>query len=117
MEADIEIFDITQWSENTIDAVPSESGSSCRKSGCNLNFKTKEFYQITRNGDKECEINGIKFPKLKKPRIAQIVDGKDIINEEFSKLNTLAFKMLPTDFQNKVEQLKVNENDDLVKYN
>jgi len=59
MEGDIEIFDITQWSENTIDAVPSESSNSCRKTAFNLNFKTKEFYQITRNGDKECELNYI----------------------------------------------------------
>jgi len=52
-----------------------------------------------------------------KPRIAQIIDGKDIINEEFSKLNTLAFKMLSTDFQHKVEQLKAKESDDLAKNN
>lgn len=86
MEAATEYFDITSWEENTIDAIPSDSGSGCRKTSFNLNFKTKEFYQITRNGDKECEVLGTTFPKLEKPRIAQIVDGEKIINTEFTNL-------------------------------
>ena len=105
MEAGTEYFDITFWDENTIDAVPSDPGSGCRKTSFNLNFKTKEFYQITRNGDKECEINGTTFPKLEKPRIAQIVDGEKIINTEFSDLKKIAFEMLSADFQNKITKL------------
>lgn len=109
MEADTEYFNITSWDENTIDAVPSDSGSGCRKTSFNLNFKTKEFYQITRNGDKACEINGVTFPKLEKPRIAQIVDGEDIFNKEFSNLKKLAFEMLSVDFQNKITKLIESE--------
>ena len=109
MEAGTEYFDITSWDENTIDAVPSDSGSGCRKTSINLNFKTKEFYQITRNGDKECEINGTVFPKLEKPRIAQVIDGEEIINTEFSNLKKMAFEMLSFDFQSKITKLIESE--------
>lgn len=109
MEAGTEYFAITSWSENTIDAVPVDPGSGCRKTSFNLNFKTKEFYQITRNGDKECEIDGATFPKLEKPRIAQIVDGEKIIKTEFSNLNKTAFEMLSVDFQNKITKLFESE--------
>lgn len=91
--------------------LPPESGSNCRKTGFNLNFKTEEFYQITRNGDEACEFNGIKLPKLAKPRVDQIVDGKNIINEEFSKLNKVAFEMLSSDFQNKVAKLQASKSE------
>lgn len=111
IEAGIEIYDITQWGENTIDVLPPESGSNCRKTGFNLNFKTEEFYQITRNGDEAYEFNGIKLPKLAKPRVDQIVDGKNIINEEFSKLNKVAFEMLSSDFQNKVAKLQASKSE------
>ena len=109
MEAGTESFDITRWDENTIDALPSDPGSGCRKTSLNLNFKTKEFYQITRNGDKDCEINGVTFPKLEKPRIAQIVDGEKIINREFSKLKKMAFEMLSVDFKNTITKLIESE--------
>ena len=109
MEAVTEFFDITRWDENTIDALPSDPGSGCRKTSLNLNFKTKEFYQITRNGDKDCEINGVSFPKLEKPRIAQIVDGEKIINAEFAKLKKMAFEMLSVNFQNAITKLIESE--------
>ena len=102
-------FQITSWDENTIDAVPSDPGSGCRKTSLNLNFKTKEFYEFTRNGDKDCKINGVSFPKLKKPRIGQIVDGEKIINAEFSKLNKLAFEMLSANYQNAMTKLIESE--------
>jgi len=105
MEASTEYFNITSWDENTIDAVPSDAGSGCRKTSFNLNFKTKEFYQITRNGGQKCEINGTTIPKLEKPRVAQIVDGKTIINREFSGLNKIVFEMLSTDFQSKIKDI------------
>ncbi len=109
MEASTEYFDITSWEENTIDAVPSDPGSGCRKTSFNLNFKTKEFYQITRNGDKECEVLGTTFPKLEKPRIAQIVDGEKIINTEFANLKKMTFEMLSVEFQNKIKKLIESE--------
>jgi hypothetical protein len=109
MEDGTEFFDITRWGENTIDALPSDPSSSCRKTSLNLNFKTKEFYQITRNGDKDCEINGVRFPELEKPRIAQIVDGENIFNAEFSKLKKMAFGMLSVNFQDSITKLIESE--------
>lgn len=84
-------YDITNWSDDIIDAASSNPGSDCRVTALNLNFKTKEFYQITRNGTGDCETMGVTFPKLEKPRIAQIVEGKDIINEEFGALHQNLF--------------------------
>lgn len=99
-------YDITNWSDDIVDAVPSDPGSGCRVTGFNLNFKTKEFYQITRNGTGECETMGVTFPKLEKPRIAQIVDGKEIINKEFGNLSQKAFSFLSSAFREKVKKLE-----------
>jgi hypothetical protein len=105
MKVGTEYFDTTSWEENTIDAVSSNPGYGCRKTSFNLNFKTKELYQIMRNGDKECEILGTTSPKLEKPRITQIVDGKKIINTEFANLKKMTFEMLSVEFQNKIKKL------------
>lgn len=109
MKASRELFEVTTWGENTIDAVSSDYGNGCRKISLNLNFQTKEFYQIIRNGDKECEIEGATLPKLEKPRIAQIVDGEKIINTEFSNLKKMSFEMLSVNFQNKITKLLESE--------
>lgn len=101
-----EYYDITNWSDDIVDAVPSDPGSGCRVTAFNLNFKTKEFYQITRNGTGECEAMGVTFPKLEKPRISQIVDGEDIINKEFGELQKKAFSFLSRDFREKVKKLE-----------
>lgn len=101
-----QFYEITNWSDNTIDAKPTDPGNSCRVTNFNLNFKTKEFYQITRNGTGDCKtILGTTFPKLEKPRISQIVDGKDIIDKEFSALHDKAFSLLSSSFKDKVKKL------------
>lgn len=106
MQDDPQFYEITNWSDNTIDAKPTDPGNSCRVTNFNLNFKTKEFYQITRNGSGDCKTKlGTTFPKLKKPRISQIVDGKDIINKEFSALHDKAFSLLSSSFKDKVKKL------------
>lgn len=99
-------YEITNWSNDIIDAVPSDPSSTCRVTSFNLNFKTKEFYQITRNGSGDCEILGQEIPKLEKPRIAQIVDGEEIINKEFAALSRKAFSFLSSDFRERVEKLE-----------
>ena len=100
-----EIYDITNWSDANVDAIPSNPGNGCRVTALNLNFETKEFYQIMRNGTGDCEMMGRAFPKLEKPRIAQIVDGEDIISEEFGALRQKAFSLLSSAFREKVEKL------------
>lgn len=100
-----QFYDITNWSNDVIDAVPVDIGSGCRITGLNLNFKTKEFYQITRNGTSECEMMGVDFPKLEKPRITQIVAGEKIIKKEFEDLHQKAFLFLSSVFREKVKKL------------
>jgi hypothetical protein len=109
LEPIIEYYNITRWSEDIIDGtLTNENENSCRTTSLNFNFKTKEFFFITRNGSKECEFAGTKLPKLDKPRIGQIVDGKDIMKKEFDAIQEAAFKLLSKDFQKKVEE-KLNE--------
>jgi hypothetical protein len=70
----------------------------------NLNFKTKEFYFITKNAGGNCEVLGTTFEKLAKPRISQIIKGEKIINVEFEKIRKTAFEFLASDFRRKVEK-------------
>lgn len=105
MQASTEIYNITNWSEHIVDAVPNDPGNGCRTTALNLNFKTKEFYQITRNGTSKCEALGVTFPKLKKPRIAQIVDGKEIIQSEFNSLKKKTYNVLSSSFREKVDKI------------
>lgn len=100
-----EFYTITRWENDNIDAVPMEKETGCRTSSLTLNFKTKEFFSVTRNGGGECKILGSSFPKLAKPRIAQIVDGAEIINAEFNRLQKAAFEVLASDFRKKVGTL------------
>ena len=100
-----EDFTITWWSEHRIDAVLRETGSGCRDVSLSLNFKTKEFYYITKNGAHSCNVMGVEIPKLKQPRIAQFVDGDTIISTEFANVQKKAFKMLSKEFQSRIEKL------------
>ena len=70
-----------------------------------LNFKTKEFYFITKNAGGKCEFLGTKVDKLPKPRISQIVDGEQIINKEFRKIAKAAYEVLSSDFREKAEKI------------
>ena len=97
LKSNPEYYTISRWDQNSIDAFPAETATGCRTTSLNLNFKTKEFYQITRNAGGDCEAMGIKLDKLPKPRIAQIVDGSKIIREEFAKVEKAAFEVLASD--------------------
>src|SRR3954454_4182415 len=81
------------------------SSNSCATISMNLNFKTKEFYLITRNAGGDCKVYGITLEKLHKPLTAQIVDRSKIISDEQAKIEKAAFHVLATDFQRKVGNL------------
>ena len=49
------------------------------------------------------------MPPLSKPRIAQVVDGEKIINEEFSKVQSAAFDVLASSFQKQLRELITEE--------
>jgi hypothetical protein len=91
-------YKITRWESDSIEAI-STNPSACRVVSVALNFKTKEFYFITRNGSNDCEVLGEKFPRLAKPRIAQIVEGAKVINQKFSDLSRNAHEVTAKDFQ------------------
>jgi hypothetical protein len=99
-----EYYIISRWNEDSIDGYLQRKGA-CRTTSLNLNFKTKEFYYITRNAGGKCEILGTTLDTLPKPRIAQIVDGTETINREFSKIQKAAYDVLSNDFRSRVEKL------------
>jgi hypothetical protein len=94
-------FKITNWGSDTIEAVSIDHEAACRITTLSLNFKTKEFYSVEKNGTIDCV-----GPKLKKPVVSQIVDGKGIINKEFKALKDKAYSYLSSDFRNKAEAYK-----------
>ena len=101
-----EYYDITRWTNDVIDAEYPNKPDSCRSTSVNLNFKTKEFFFITKKAGGTCEVLGTKVEKLSKPRISQIVDGKKIIDGEFARIGKMAFEALSSDFRNKAEAIQ-----------
>ncbi|MCB9990856.1 MAG: hypothetical protein H6867_05705 [Rhodospirillales bacterium] len=104
MDMGTDIYKITRWENDEIDAVPTNTGT-CRINSLNFNFKTKEFFEIAKNAEGECEFMGTTFEKLAKPRISQILDGKKIIQQEFANLKKKAFEVTASDFQKKANKL------------
>lgn len=105
MVGSTEYYNITRWTNDTIDAEYPSKPDSCRTASLNFNFKTKEFFFITKNAGGKCEILGNSIQKLPKPRISQIVDGKKIIDGEFAIVEKAAYEALASDFRKKVDSL------------
>lgn len=102
-----EYYNITRWTKDSIDAIPQETADSsdnCRTTSMNFNFKTNEFFYITRNAGGNCEVLGTTLDKLAKPRIAQIVDGSKIIQEKFAEVEKAAYDVLSSDFRRRVDK-------------
>lgn len=102
-----ETYRITRWENNQIDAVPYEA-TGCRINQLSLNFTTKEFFEIARNNTSgDCQtVLGATLPRLEKPRMSQIVDGRDIVDAEFKRINEEAFGFLSSDFRKRIAALK-----------
>jgi hypothetical protein len=98
-----ESYNVTRWTADIIDAEYPSKPDSCRTTSLNLNFKTKEFFFITKNAGGKCEILGKPVDKLSKPRISQIVDGAKIFDEAFGKIAKAAYDVLASDFRKKVD--------------
>jgi 5-hydroxyisourate hydrolase-like protein (transthyretin family) len=106
MDLGTDIYKITRWENGIIDAVPINDGKTCRTNSLNFNFKTKEFFETVRNADTDCKLLGkVVFEKLKKPRISQIIDGKKIIQSEFTNLQNKSYGYLASDFRKRVDAL------------
>lgn len=104
-ENDSETFKISQWANDAIET-KSNGSDKCRATSLSLNFKTKEFFYITRNGSGSCDFMGTDIPKLTQPRISKIIDGEKIIGDEFTRIKKAAYDVLSTEFKNKVDDLK-----------
>jgi hypothetical protein len=99
-----DLFRITRWDNQLIDAAPLREDGKCRTTTLSFNFRTKEFFEITRNAGGDCEILGVKMPRLDKPRISQIVDGKQIVEQEFHALQKVAYDYLASSFRAQVDK-------------
>lgn len=99
-----ETFRITQWEGQLIDAVPLNN-NGCRTTQLSLNFETQEFFEIARNNTAgDCEtMLGVTLPRLEKPRVSRIVDGRDIINGEFQAISEETFTYFSSSFRNQIE--------------
>ena len=99
-----EYYNVTRWANDTIDAEYPSKPDSCRTVSLSLNFKTKEFFFITKNAGGKCEFLGKSIEKLAKPRISQVVEGKKIFEKEFEKIKKVAYESLASDFRQKVDK-------------
>lgn len=99
-------FRITRWDGGLIDAVPVDD-TGCRTTQLSLNFETQEFFEIARsNMAGDCEtVLGVTIPRLEKPRVSRIVDGRDIVDAEFKAISDEAYTFLSSTFRDRVESL------------
>ncbi len=99
-------YRITRWEGQLIDAVPLNN-SACRTTQLSLNFETKEFFEIARNNTAgDCEtMLGVTLPRLEKPRVSRIVDGREIISAEFKAISEETFTFFSSSFRSRVEAL------------
>lgn len=101
-----EVYQITRWDGQSIDAVPLNS-TGCRINQLSLNFETQEFFEIARNNTSgDCEtMLGDTIPRLDKPRVSRIVDGQEIINAEFNAISKETFTFFSSAFRDQVDTL------------
>lgn len=112
MKLPSEVYEVARWQPNIVETHSLGSSEECRTTSMNLNFKTKEFFLITRNAGGDCNIaNGIKLEALKKPRVAQILDGEKLISEEFAAIRRASYGVLSSEFRKTVERLGQEKKD------
>lgn len=98
-------YKITRWTADSIEAgyEPSPTEKPCRTTKLQLNFNAKEYFMITTNAhDQGCDVLGVKFDKLTKPRIAKIVDGEKIIQAERQAFRKRQFEMLASEYRRQI---------------
>ena len=49
-------YEIARWDDNNIESHPLGTNQDCRNTSLSFNFKTKEFYSITRNAGGDCKL-------------------------------------------------------------
>lgn len=102
-----ETYEVARWDKDMIESHPLGTSDDCRSTSLSFNFKTKEFYFITRNAGGDCKLMlGGELEKLSKPRVAQIIEGQKIIQDKFGEMQKAAYDVLSSDFRKRVEQLE-----------
>ena len=102
-----EVYQITRWEGQSIDAVPLNA-TGCRINQLSLNFETQEFFEIARNNTAgDCEtMLGSTIPRLDKPRVSRIVDGREIVDAEFAAISKDTYSFFSSAFRARVDALK-----------
>lgn len=110
MESSTESYEIARWDKDSIESHPLGTSKDCRNTSLSFNFKTKEFYFITRNAGGDCKLMlGGELEKLTKPRVAQVIDGKKIIDEKFAEVQKAAYNVLSSAFRKRIDALSQQE--------
>ncbi|WP_457578815.1 hypothetical protein [Ensifer adhaerens] len=107
MQVANDYYKITRWENDQIDAIPYNS-AACRINQLSLNFATKEYFEIARNNTSgDCDTGlGVNLPRLEKPRVSQIIDGREIIDAEFKRIDEEARGYLSSVFRKRVGSIK-----------
>jgi len=102
-------YRITRWEGQLIDAVSSNS-TACRTNQLSLNFATQEFFEIVRNNIAgNCEtMLGVTLPRLEKPRVSQIVDGREIVAAEFKAISEETYTFFWSAFRARLDAFSLN---------
>lgn len=100
-----ETYRVTRWEGRQIDATPMYTGG-CRISQLNLDFEADEYFEVARNnGAGDCETSlGLTLPRLEKPRVSQIIDGQELIHEEFNKIAREAYSFLASEYRARIDE-------------
>ncbi|MGH7238804.1 MAG: hypothetical protein ACREHG_01930, partial [Candidatus Saccharimonadales bacterium] len=101
-----DIYKITRWEDDNIDGIMTATSDACRTTSISYNFRAKEFFGTLRNTEHECKIFDKVTPKLAKPRITQITEGKKVISEEFAKIQQKAYSYLSSDFRKRIDEME-----------
>lgn len=103
-----ETYRITRWDGQLIDAVPMNN-ATCRTNQLTLNFETQEFFEIALNNTAgDCEtMLGVTLPRLEKPRVSQIVDGREIVDAEFEAIRNETYTFFSSAFRAQIDALRL----------
>ncbi|MDW9781943.1 hypothetical protein GOB92_27925 [Sinorhizobium meliloti] len=107
MQVASDYYKITRWEREQIDAIP-YNATGCRINQLSLNFATKEYFEIARNNTSgDCDTGlGVQIPRLVKPRVSQIIDGREIISAEFKRIDDEARGYLSSAFRKRLGPIK-----------
>jgi len=97
-------YKITKWTDDVVEAdyEAAALATQCRNTKLQLNFKAKEYFVITTNAGEQCEVMGVKFDELKKPRISKIVDGEKLIQAEYAAFRKRQFEVLASEYRDQI---------------